>query len=711
MSDHVLSVSLTNREIITDPYWLHMEIVEDQPDDGMTVGQAAAIIDSIYGIETCGESPALMDVWNLQGERDPAPEEPPPEDKFASAISALSLPSCTNIAATAAGEPGSYDVQIQVFRSHQDELYKLRLSNGTSGSPRRTRERVVHTIDVDGKTHITLDNPVIGRPVIVWQGFSGPEINIMGNTLWWDGEVTGTLRAEFDTIYDLLDIHVHGEPTDSEVVVGTMPPGFMGVGWYSGTEDAGEITDLQNIECSVLAFYHYQYQELILNRPEDDETVSDDDRFGICNGLVTIGDGDRDGEAGEETTCYQLREVIEICDCSKEEQSRSERVAVACPEGVAAGSTLEDAAPTVEYVSCGEHDKVYDPAFYKETCCEEWPFYPDQDMPRCTKIYKKFGGRGDVDESAKADLQEKYDNISFVSVGPESNICGEWVIEQLINANNCCDGVPPISWDEENSAEVIDGTGEVFILGSTAETVKEWKVRGDGFYVDAGLSKRDISTKNDSIVIYQKPDACGTATIYVTDGCSSATGFVRSPNGSWQSVPLDQVEDRDVTADSYVSLVRSPTYCSARSSVRLQAYNGKYLYQQTYLWTHESGPIDVDNSSCTCESYVPSSWDALRDDVAARHDMPSGEIQLINPFSGARLLPPSNEKVFHQNGLQVVPDESDSTGRGVTRYCYQYRDPASRLRWACMTAGGTVHARGDDMYCPSTNPQAWTWVC
>lgn len=291
MSNQTLSLSISPQETITDPYWINMEIMEDEYADGMTIGAAADIIDALYDIEVCDQD--NPDVWNMGGTREPA-EEPPTAEKFNDVIGAVApgLADCRNIK-SAEADPGSYDVKIKVYRSHEYEKYKLIVSNGTPGTPRRIDvEQVTETVHVENATHVTMDKPVGGIKNLAWIGASAtPEIKQLGNTFYWEGKVTGTLRAEFGTYHDLINVHVHGQAGESSVITGSMPPEMFGEGWYSGSEDGSELTDIGNIQCSVLAFYHYQYEELQLNRPENDDSVTDDVRYGICSTTVIPWEG------------------------------------------------------------------------------------------------------------------------------------------------------------------------------------------------------------------------------------------------------------------------------------------------------------------------------------------------------------------------------------------------------------------------------------
>jgi hypothetical protein len=300
------------------------------------------------------------------------------------------------------------------------------------------------------------------------------------------------------------------------------------------------LTDIQNVQCSVLAFYHYQYEELILNRPENDSSISDDVRYGICQTTVIPWEwaeitGDDDGEKN----CYQRKNNVNYCLCTKSESRDRSRYAVSCPAGVPDGTELDDSPETTNYVDCGEREEPSLRSVYEEKCCYppdddlQARFYPkDEQLPWCKTRHTAFVGGKEINPDVKAELKAKYKNIAFVGVAPPSTGCGEWRLEQVIVQHSCCEEVPTIEWDYENSVEVIadNSSGFVFVTGGRGPYT--WKVRGQGAYTNAAHTKREAITDSGSLEIFMA-DGCGVVDITVTDGCSSVSGTVLSASGEW----------------------------------------------------------------------------------------------------------------------------------------------------------------------------------
>jgi len=620
MNNQALSISLSNRETITDPYWLNMEIVEDEHVDGMTIGAAAEIIDSLYDIEICGKD--NPDLWNMGGTREPA------EEKFNDVIGSIApgLADCRNISSIT-DDPGSYDVQVKVYRSHEYEKYKFIVSNGTASGPQRIdSEQVTETVHVENATHVTMDKPVGGTINLAWIGASAtPEIKILGNTFYWEGNVTGTLRAEFGTYHDLINVHVHGQAGESSVITGSMPPEMFGEGWYSGSENNAELENIQNIQCSVLAFYHYQYEELQLNRPEDDGSVSDDVRYGICATDVTPYEGEEiAGDEDGEKNCFQLTNQTNICICSGDTSQDRSRKAVACPAGVLAGTELAGEKETTNYTDCGEREEPYLPEVYEEKCC--YPpaddlqalFYPqDERLPWCKTRTTAFAGGKEMDQATKDELKAQYQNISFIGVAPPSTGCGEWTLEQVIKQHSCCEEVSPIAWDEENSVEVIaDGSsGTVFVTGGKAPYT--WTVRGQGAYTNASYTEREAVTDSPSLDMFME-NGCGLVNISVTDGCSVATGFVRSATGEWV-----KIRDSGYNVPYYVGsggCDSGTVPCRYNDERSNTTTSGKYMSRVTSFIIGRHGSItgaflrsECGTPAASCESYLTGDCDWVID--------------------------------------------------------------------------------------------------
>lgn len=590
MSESNLQIVFNNSSgLIEDPYWLHMEVKEDDISDGMTVAEAAKMIDAAYNVDPCGpseqedtwkqtQSQTNMDIWNASDFQDMDEGILSAFNRFSNHLSAEGYLDLCN--ASSVNEFIEYDVTIKVFRSHREELYKLQISNGLVRSKIHIEDRVSHTVDIDGQKSYTFDNPILRRPVIKWQGFDGPEIHIIGNTVYWDGIVKGTLYAEFDTEWDEVSIHVTADPEDSSMITGTDFT-VSGTGWYTGSEIGEEIDDYQDIECSVLGFYHYQYEELVLTNPEEESSSVDKDN--ICFSTTTIlegstGDGESETDTDEDLPmCRQHVNEYTICQCDGKESHSSYYKEVPCTYGANPGSTLSGSQELKTYKDCGYRDEANDPEVYLEKCCEEWPF-EDKSMPLCKKSVSRFIG-----ENEKNFKESDYpEGTLFVPVAPVDGQCGEHTVEQVMHQRQCCDGVPPIVWDYENSAEVIadDSSGIVVVTGGKSPYL--WSVRGQGFYLDPACTKRDLVTSEPSVVLYTK-DSCGTAAVYVTDTCSSVSEYVRSNVGQW--VQIGQTGECVIgvlpcishTADDLLDGINA----SNERQFFLVAQSGKYKITQT----------------------------------------------------------------------------------------------------------------------------------
>lgn len=178
-------------------------------------------------------------------------------------------------------------------------------------------------------------------------------------------------------------------------------------------------------------------------------------------------------------------------------------------------------------------DDLFTEAEQIEQCCEE------VDVDICADV-----GKTEIYTSAPiADFEEKIDeirskygnirNVYVETIGPNGP-CGErhttWVANKV-----CCEDVTPLTWNFDDSVEVLtdNSSGVVAVLGGRSPY--RWKLRGSGFFVDAGKTRREAVTETDYLVVFTS-DACGACTIEVTDGCSTTTGQVASTDGYWDYV-------------------------------------------------------------------------------------------------------------------------------------------------------------------------------
>ncbi len=553
MGNYTTSITFANLSFIEDSYWLNMEIKEDVINDGITVAEAADMIDAAYDIQICGveQLPKVDDeVIPIEGDNIWSPAldtqrialaNQEAAIRFADAIKVAGyVDNCDDITVS---DLVSYEVTLKIFKSHIDEPYKLQISQGSASHPIKHREMVVHHIQVDDQTQVTLDNPIIDHPIITWEGINGGTIHIKGNTLYWDTPQTGSIRAEFYTEWDEVTITVVEEPQlpTVGVVLGDFVPSF-GTGWYTGEEQDTEVVSYKNIQCSVLGFYHYQYEELLLDSPERDESTTDIEKESMCS-FVDIalsstdvdGSSDTDGssrvdEDGNPYVCrVHVNEYIS-CECMPASQEHlSYYKETYCPSGISNGATLSGSETIETYKWCGFTDGANDPDFYIQHCCEPWPF--DFEMPHCNQAVSQYFGGADNNFNP-ADYAE---GTIFVRLSTRTGICGEHEVKQLLIDRNCCEDILPMEWDYHNSIETISTNSMGMVFALWGEPPFHWKIRGVGFsFSDRDFSITEAITEDRRIIVYTNEHVCGMADIEVTDYCSIAHGQIRATVGYWR---------------------------------------------------------------------------------------------------------------------------------------------------------------------------------
>lgn len=226
-------------------YWLTIEQVV--PDDRITTGQAADMIDALFDLTPCKDP--------IESGTEPV-EEPPADmeealDKIAEKVE-VDLTACERRLT------GTYQTDLKIARSHQDIPYTLRLSVGEILETVIVESQVAENVDVKAASSVQLTMPVQSGLACTWLGtvygpngaIDPPVIKAAGSTLFWAGEATGTIRAEYASIHDLVTVEIPGVP------------------YYVGT-DRGEPQ-----ESTALAFYHYQVFPCDISPPEEEDEAT-----------------------------------------------------------------------------------------------------------------------------------------------------------------------------------------------------------------------------------------------------------------------------------------------------------------------------------------------------------------------------------------------------------------------------------------------------
>ena len=230
-----------------DEYWLTIEQVVE--DERATVGFVADTIDALFDTTLCVES---------QDEEPAAPEEPVTPDSFEDmddVLDKIGEKTEVDMSACEMLRSGTYQTDLKIIRSHPDVPYTLRLSVGKIIETVLSSESVSINQNVKNESSVILPFPVQTGLRVSWLGqvigkngvITPPAIQALGNTLFWGVEVTGSLRAEFGTLYDLVTVEIPGIPN------------------YVGSE-LGESQG-----ANILAFYHYHVYRADINPPEVDE--------------------------------------------------------------------------------------------------------------------------------------------------------------------------------------------------------------------------------------------------------------------------------------------------------------------------------------------------------------------------------------------------------------------------------------------------------
>ena len=244
-----------------DVYWLTIEQVVE--DERATVGFVADTIDALFDTTLCVES---------QDEEPTVQEEPVTPDSFDvmdEVLDKIAEKTEVDMSACEMLRSGTYQTDLKIVRSHPEVPYILRLSVGKIIKTVLSSEQVSVNQNVKNESSVILPFPVQSGLRVSWlgQGIGNdgptdpPAIQALGNTLFWGTESTGSLRAEFGTLYDIVTVEIPGIPN------------------YPGSELG------KSQSADVLAFYHYHVYRADINPPEVDEGLLEE----VCGYSTSTG--------------------------------------------------------------------------------------------------------------------------------------------------------------------------------------------------------------------------------------------------------------------------------------------------------------------------------------------------------------------------------------------------------------------------------------
>lgn len=99
-----------------------------------------------------------------------------------------------------------------------------------------------------------------------------------------------------------------------------------------------------------------------------------------------------------------------------------------------------------------------------------------------------------------------------------------------------CIDISLITLDYENSATEINNnsSGTLSITGGSGHYT--WMISGENFSFNPNTEQKRLDTSAQTVDIHANDKACGSIEVTISDGCSTAVGYVRSKNGRWVNI-------------------------------------------------------------------------------------------------------------------------------------------------------------------------------
>jgi hypothetical protein len=499
MSEHVaLNVTYTPKSAadLQENRWIRIEQLQPE-DESISVGEAASIIDEMFGIDACdglsggGEESAVSE--------DGTPEDAPDEETVDEIIKDKLL------GKDICDQDQYWTAQVVVLRSHQQPGYTIRSETSKVVSTELVTETIRETIDFEEGTYKDLTWPFLGD--FSSNLSSDVEVKILGSTVNLSTP-SGKVSVKYRTSYERLQIKV---PVDE--------------GSVQSEDDS--VARPEFAPSALIAFWGDLATACELEQPEQDTGTTQSDLATLCgktSGIISPG----------ESECFESIEHYQLCNCSRERVNPWIEVAPAeCPEKVLGGTYYLGGKEQFDgFVGCDDDDgeNVSSPAYYEAKCCEPVP--EGKTLPRCRITYAEYKGGAEIEGGAASWLELYGKNTRLIPVLPEDGICGEVITEWKIQGKNCCAGVPELLIDPDTAPEVMTNnmTSYIAILGGLGPFTVS--TSSDGLYVGA-IGKKTMET-NDSMIPIFSTSICGMVAVNVKDSCGqSATHRMRATNGRW----------------------------------------------------------------------------------------------------------------------------------------------------------------------------------
>lgn len=539
--------------------WIRLEQVEI-PDEAATMEQAAELIDALYGIEPC------EDGLGNGGEEADEEELPEEADFLDMAKERLELDICDR------GESATWDAEVDVLRSHQDDAYNLQSERVEVGEITPMSKTVTETVELDGAT-CDLQWPCGGEV-----GVSAGEVKeVRGSTVNFAAPVKGRIRISYRAVWDRVKLKVRrGAAANSG-------GGVSLAGVLAASGGSTKTSSRDEDAASVVAFWRDLAAECSLNRPpEDDQDIDRAEIERICNPKRSY------HLAGE---CWQRTEHYNLCNCSGREAPNPpepEDIDAPCPEGTAPGAFLGTIRELGEYVDCpGEDEGLADGEFFRAHCCKEGIRF---DLPRCEITREPWQGGEEIEGGPERYKAIYGESVRLTAVTPEGGRCGElirhWAVPEPLPG-------PPELPEKLNvrpgqafSVSILRGGRPPFVWTPPAGV----RHLGDAAMGFMGLFRADDDFRGGWLTV---TDACGRST-----GCM-LRGFCR-----WTWVHLgiehpDMLPDRPYDYDPEYPLdTIPPSAMWDRQHITFSANKLYFFSSLPEAWTPgDADYIDIDAAS------------------------------------------------------------------------------------------------------------------
>jgi hypothetical protein len=462
---------------VDDSYWLIIE--QEKDNDLVTFNEIANLVDALYDRTPC--IPPPEDALEKAAAAD-IPDRSKLYDS-AKAVFGDKLQACKDSLA------GNYSAVLRIYRSHKAETYKLVLSSGTHTAPAMVHEKTIITMDVKEQSSLTLKFPDRSDPKrnefmqTRWIGpllgkygqiqSVGISVSPSGATVSFTEQVTGVLRLEYWTEYDIVNVDIPGTPTFEGSTVGDPLP------------------------AKLLAFYHYMVFEAEIEPPQEDETVSKGFLTQLCG----------DGSAWDAATPGRPHRPGDDDEDDDDDPG--------------------DGPGEPEKYGCQQHSPLYGkPEKYQELCCT-YVQYPND----CLVYTERNKGGKDLSPEDK----EKYKDAEIVMVSPKDpKGCGTTTWQLRVKALSCCGEVEALAFDMESTPDILPSGGSMTLYATGGMSPYAWKTSSKD--TRFSNNKQKIETNDPYVSIFADADFCGGTEITITDGCTEANMTLRSDVGQWVEI-------------------------------------------------------------------------------------------------------------------------------------------------------------------------------